>query len=93
LRSWNLLNGHVQHLLCDRKGMTTVAVKEFSWEEISSSDFENPARKAWREAVTEIAEKAKAKLPECSGRVESASPKPQASVPGVGARFVTAAKT
>jgi len=26
-------------------------------------------RAAWREAVQEIAEKAKAKLPECSGRV------------------------
>ena len=34
-----------------------VAVKEFSWEEVSSSDFENPARRAWREAVAEIAAK------------------------------------
>src|SRR5262249_19577974 len=33
---------------------------------------EHPARKAWREAVAEIAEKAKTKLPECSGRVDSA---------------------
>jgi hypothetical protein len=33
---------------------------------------EHPARQAWREAVAEIAEKAKAKLPECSGRVDSA---------------------
>src|SRR5258708_34951526 len=49
-----------------------VAVKEFSWEEVSSPDFENPARKAWRDAVAEIAEKAKATLPECNGRVDSA---------------------
>lgn len=49
-----------------------VAVKEFSWEEVSSSDFGNPARTAWREAVAEIADKARAKLPECYGRVESA---------------------
>ena len=31
-----------------------------------------PDRTAWRAAVAEIAEKAKAKLPECNGRVESA---------------------
>ena len=47
-----------------------VAVQEFSWEEISSPDF--GARAAWREAVTAIAEKAKAKLPECNGRVDKA---------------------
>jgi hypothetical protein len=47
-----------------------VAVKEFSWEEVSSPDF--GARAAWREAVAAIAEKAKAKLPECNGRVDSA---------------------
>ena len=47
-----------------------VAVKEFSWEEVSSPDF--GARAAWREAVAAIADKAKAKLPECNGRVESA---------------------
>jgi len=47
-----------------------VAVKEFSWEEISSPDFENPARQAWREAVAEIAVKAKAALPEAvHGRI------------------------
>ena len=48
---------------------------------VASYDFEsdtwthngdNPARQAWRTAVAEIAEKAKAKLPECSGRVDSA---------------------
>jgi hypothetical protein len=47
-----------------------VAVKEFSWEDISSPDF--GARAAWREAVAAIAEKAKAKLPECNGRVDKA---------------------
>ena len=47
-----------------------VAVKEFSWEEVSSPDF--GARAAWREAVAAIAEKAKAKLPECNGRVDKA---------------------
>src|SRR4030095_13281418 len=33
---------------------------------------ETSARKAWREAVAEIAEKAKATLPECNGRVDKA---------------------
>jgi hypothetical protein len=33
---------------------------------------ENPARKAWREAVATVADKAKAALPECNGRVEKA---------------------
>jgi len=47
-----------------------VAVKEFSWEEVSSPDF--GARAAWREAVAAIADKAKAKLPECNGRVDKA---------------------
>ena len=47
-----------------------VAVNEFSWEEVSSPDF--GSRAAWREAVAEIADKAKAKLPECNGRVDSA---------------------
>ena len=47
-----------------------VAVKEFSWEEVSSPDFS--ARAAWREAVAAIAEKAKAKLPECNSRVDKA---------------------
>jgi hypothetical protein len=49
-----------------------VAVKEFSWEEVSSPDFGNPARAAWREAVAEIAAKAKATLPDCAGRVDRA---------------------
>jgi hypothetical protein len=39
-----------------------VAVKEFSWEEISGPDFGNPARQAWREAVTQVEEQLCAKL-------------------------------
>ena len=42
------------------------SVEQFSWEDIAAPDFEHPARKAWREAVAEIAEKAKATLPECT---------------------------
>ena len=49
-----------------------VAVKEITWEEAASPDFGNTARAAWREAVAEIADKARAKLPECNGRVDSA---------------------
>src|SRR5262249_1894170 len=58
--------------LCIGKGIAMVAVKEVSWEEVAAPDFENPARRAWREAVAEVAEKAKATLPECNGRVDSA---------------------
>jgi hypothetical protein len=49
-------------------------VTEISWDDMLDGKPlpENPARVAWREAIAEIAEKAKAKLPECSGRVESA---------------------
>src|SRR2546427_4889180 len=49
-------------------------VTEISWDDMLDGKPlpETPARQAWREAVTEIADKAKAKLPECSGRVESA---------------------
>lgn len=49
-----------------------VAVKEITWEEAMSPDFGNPARVAWREAVAEIAAKAKQTLPDCTGRVDSA---------------------
>jgi hypothetical protein len=47
-----------------------VAVKEFSWEEVSAPDF--GARAAFRAAVAEIAAKAHEKLPECQGRIDSA---------------------
>ena len=47
-----------------------VAVHEFSWEEVSAPDF--GSRAAWREAVAEIAAKAKATLPDGAGRVDRA---------------------
>jgi hypothetical protein len=49
-------------------------VTEISWDDMLDGKAlpEHPARKAWREAVAEIADKAKAKLPECAGRVDSA---------------------
>lgn len=49
-----------------------VALREITWEEVSAPEFGESNRAAWREAVAEIAEKAKAKLPECNGRVDSA---------------------
>ena len=49
-----------------------VAVREISWEEASAPGFETTTRQAWREAVADIAEKARNKLPECAGRVDSA---------------------
>jgi hypothetical protein len=49
-----------------------VAVREIPWEEASAPGFEQTTRQAWRAAVAAIAEKAKAKLPECSGRVDAA---------------------
>jgi hypothetical protein len=49
-----------------------VAVREMPWEEASAPGFETTTRQAWREAVAAIADKARAKLPECSGRVDSA---------------------
>jgi hypothetical protein len=51
----------------------SVSKIEVSWDDAFSGNFpENPARKAWREAVAEIAERAKAALPEANGRIESA---------------------
>jgi hypothetical protein len=49
-------------------------VTEYDWESNTWTHHtaENEARQAWREAVQEIADKAKAKLPECNGRLESA---------------------
>ena len=47
-------------------------VTEMSWDDIADPAFEHPARTAWREAVAEIAEKAKATLPQCNGRIEKA---------------------
>ena len=47
-------------------------VASYDWESDSFTHHGDTARQAWREAVAAIAEKAKAKLPECSGRVDSA---------------------
>jgi hypothetical protein len=47
---------------------------EYDWESDTWTHptGEHAARAAWREAVQEIAEKAKATLPECNGRVDAA---------------------
>src|SRR5262249_58822933 len=49
-------------------------VSEISWDDMLDGKPlpETPARKAWRDAVAEIADKAKAKLPACAGRVDAA---------------------
>src|SRR5215471_7710392 len=49
-------------------------VTEISWDDMLDGKAlpDTPARKAWREAVAEIAEKAKATLPACNGRVDKA---------------------
>src|SRR6266849_5930115 len=49
-------------------------VTEISWDDMLDGKPlpETPAHQAWRDAVAEIADKAKTKLPECSGRVDSA---------------------
>src|SRR5438445_13035648 len=49
-------------------------VTSYGWESDTFTHHaaENAARKAWREAVAEIAEKAKATLPDCAGRVDRA---------------------
>jgi hypothetical protein len=52
--------------------MASTIVTSYDWESDSWTNGDTTARQAWREAVAEIADKAKAKLPECSGRVDSA---------------------
>src|SRR4029450_6643295 len=49
-------------------------VTEISWDDMLDGKplRETPARKRGRDAVSEIAEKAKATLPECNGRVDKA---------------------
>jgi hypothetical protein len=52
---------------------SSVSKVEVSWDDAFSGNFpENPARQAWREAVAEVAERAKAALPEANGRIDSA---------------------
>src|SRR5712691_7717299 len=72
LRRCKLPNGQYNNLPVSMEVTSMVAVHELSWEEIAAPDFENPARRAWRQAVAEIATKAKETLPECNGRVDSA---------------------
>jgi hypothetical protein len=51
----------------------TVQKVEVSWDQFIDGHLpENPARNAWREAVAEVATKAKQALPHCNGRVEKA---------------------
>jgi hypothetical protein len=52
--------------------MASKIVAEYSWESDTWTNGDTTTRQAWRQAVAEIADKAKAKLPECSGRVDSA---------------------
>jgi hypothetical protein len=48
-------------------------VTAYDWESDTwTTNGDTTARQAWRQAVAEIADKAKVKLPECSGRVDSA---------------------
>jgi hypothetical protein len=39
-----------------------VAVKEFSWEEVSGPNFGNPAGQAWQQAVAQVEEQLRTKL-------------------------------
>src|SRR5438874_1113587 len=48
-------------------------VTSYDWEsDTFTHHSENAARQAWREAVAEIAARAKATLPDCAGRVDRA---------------------
>ena len=53
--------------------LTTTRKLEVSWDNVLDGNFpESPARTAWREAVAEVADNAKATLPACNGRIEKA---------------------
>src|SRR2546425_364513 len=60
---------HRQPLI--KRNRTMAIVASYDWES-DSFTHHGDVRQAWREAVAEIAEKAKATLPECNGRVDSA---------------------
>ena len=47
-------------------------VSQFSWDDIADVDFTNSARKAFRQAVEEVADKARTAIPELNGRTEKA---------------------
>lgn len=54
-------------------GTGSVSKVELEWDDVFSGNFpETPARQAWRDAVQEVAERAKTALPACNGRVERA---------------------
>src|SRR5712691_3113088 len=61
-----------------------VAVKEFSWEEISGPDFGNRAGQAWQQAVAQVEEQLHAKL-----RVEVLPERIRKALELVGANAVT----
>src|SRR5215510_4519509 len=53
--------------------MASTIVTSYDWESDTwTTNGDTAARQAWRQVVAEIADKARAKLPECSGRVDSA---------------------
>jgi hypothetical protein len=53
--------------------MASTIVTCYDWESDTwTINGDTPTRQAWRQAVAEIADKARAKLPECSRRVDSA---------------------
>src|SRR5499433_71372 len=56
------------------RNWTMTIVTSYDWESdtFTHHNGENPTRQIWRDAVAEIAEKAKVTLPECNGRVDSA---------------------
>jgi hypothetical protein len=46
---------------------------ELTWDQVFDGiPMESPAKKAWREAIMDVAERAKAKLPECTSRIANA---------------------
>ena len=48
-------------------------LSSYDWENDTwTHNGDNPTRQIWRDAVAEIAEKAKTTLPECNGRIDSA---------------------
>ena len=52
---------------------TMAIVAAYDWESDTwTNNGENPTRQTWSTAVAEIADKAKAALPECHGRIEKA---------------------
>src|SRR5262249_3651822 len=57
------------------KELNVAIISEISWDDLFNGKSlpDNPARTIWRQAVAEIAEKAKQTLPECIGRVEAAT--------------------